>query len=267
MAMGCPGTFDLARYQVGELAPEEIRAMAEHLERCARCSERLTTMEADRRDFDGQEAARFAALMARVHGGGGAKSRDRGRNGAARHRAIIALWAGGALAAVAAVLLVLPRRPVDEERRGGLFKGRFTQQVVAKRGERQFVVQHGQALREGDALRFVVSAANPGYLSIFSVDGRRKVTPFYPATDPDQKPEPLRIRAAGRVILPQSIILDDAVGSEHIVTVYSRRPFDRPEVHRRAWSVLGAGHPERLTARALRIKGTVLLLTIQKVAP
>jgi hypothetical protein len=109
-------------------------------------------------------------------------------------------------------------------------KGTMKFQVVAKRGDHQFRVDPGAELRENDALRFVVVTDRGGWVSVFSVDSRGAVSPFYPDTEPAGDPSPLRLDRAGRHELPGSIVLDDALGPEHFVVVFSPGEFDRGEV-------------------------------------
>ncbi|MCA9672675.1 MAG: DUF4384 domain-containing protein, partial [Myxococcales bacterium] len=108
-------------------------------------------------------------------------------------------------------------------------------------------------LRAGDALRFVVTVGRRGYLAVFSVDGRRQVTSFYPQTsdDPALSKKPLRLARAGKHVLPGSVVLDDAPGREHVVVVFGLRAFDRAALARRAARLILSG--QALTAQALGV--------------
>jgi hypothetical protein len=169
------------------------------------------------------------------------------------------------VAAAAAVLVVvnLPAPPsVVEQRPEISFKGKLAVQVVAKRGDRQFMVKGGESLAENDALRFRITTAFPGYMSVLSVDGRGTVSAFYPDSAPSITPDPLRIARPGRQELPGSIVLDDAPGPEHLIVVFSKERFNRREVHRRIKQKLGRGGKVR--AADIGIDGELYQITVGK---
>ncbi len=160
---------------------------------------------------------------------------------------------GGGLAAAAALVLGVyltlggaPPKPGGDD--GIRYKGVVSVEVVAKRGDRQFRVEPGSALLENDALRFIVTTGTPGYMDLFSVDSKGRVSPFYPESEPDADPAPMTLGNAGRHVLPGSVILDDALGEEHIVLVFSEAVFDRDEVQKEIRST-GAMGPRAIIGR------------------
>jgi hypothetical protein len=107
-------------------------------------------------------------------------------------------------------------------------------EVIAKRGQRQFRVEEGAELMPDDALRFVVTVGMPGYLAVFSIDSRSRISAFYPDSDATKNAEPMLLQRKGRHELPGSIILDQVHGDECIVVAFSERPFDRSQVQQQA---------------------------------
>ena len=172
--------------------------------------------------------------------------------GRRRQSSVFSLTIAGGLAAAAALLLGLyvvlgsgPPKPADDYIQ---FKGAVSVEVVAKRGEHQIKVEQGSALIEDDALRFIVTTGSPGYLDLFSVDSTGQVSPFYPPSDPTADPSPLSLDDSGRHVLPGSVILDDAVGEEHLVLVFSITFFDRNVVQKEIRSK-GAIEPRAIIER------------------
>jgi hypothetical protein len=174
------------------------------------------------------------------------------------------LWPVAAGAAIAAGLVVAIVRPGKDAVQ---YRGEIAMRVVAKRGERQFVVHDGRELFEGDALRFVVTVGAPGYLTLFSVDGRGVVTPFYPGSDPEKDPAPLMLERAGPHELPGAVELDDAVGDEVVIAVLSAEPFSRADVHDAFRRLVVGKRAAELTAAAAGVAGDVALLRFTKPPP
>ncbi len=226
----CPSRFTLVQYLAGELQAEQREAVSRHLEQCPDCRQKLAESEANAAAYSADEEQHLEQLRQRL-------------SGEPERTPVRPTWlrlapATGALVAAAALLLFLlpaleqkPEPPAGEEIR---FKGTMAFEVVARRGNRQFRVLSGTELRNGDALRFVVTAAAPGYLTVFSLDASGNLAAFYPDSDPARDRAPLRLDRAGRHELQGSIILDDSRGDEALVIAFSAEPFDRSQVHARA---------------------------------
>ncbi len=223
----CLSRLAIAKLKTGDLEGEAKEAAVAHIEGCETCGAVLADMEANVARFEAEKGAQREKLAARLDAEGSLPSR-RGRLTSARSRGI--LGGVGIVAAAAVALFVLRTSvspPATDEIR---FKGTLSLEVVAKRAQRQFTVKEGDTLMEDDALRFVVTTGAPGYLQVFSVDAKGAVSPFYPESDPRRDPEPLSIESVGRHELPGSVILDDSVGRERIVVVFSEESFNRAEV-------------------------------------
>jgi hypothetical protein len=223
----CPSRYTLVRMLADDLPADERDALSRHLEGCEPCRQKLAEMQANADSYaaDGEEhLARLRTQLGR-----------QAERAPARPTWLRLAPAGGALAAAAAVLLFLlpalegpESRPSPDDIR---FKGTMAFEIVARRVDRQFRVQQGTELLPGDALRFVVTVSEPGYLTVFSVDASGGVSPFYPDSDPAEDGAPLALDRAGRHELEGSVILDRSRGDECLAVVFSPEPFDRSRVH------------------------------------
>jgi hypothetical protein len=260
-AAGHPSRVLLARHTANELSEAERRDLRRHLDSCAACRESLARMQADMDAFEARRARSLAGLRSRVEKAG---------------RPSLFGWtrfalSAAAVAAAALVLVVVVRagsvaEPVEPSPVAGpMYKGALGLQVYARRAAKQFRVHQGTQLTCGDELRFAVTTASPGYATVFSLDGRDRLTPFYPSSSPRRDPAPLRLSEAGRRLLPGGITLDDATGRERIVVVFAARRFDRRAVHRRAARELRRSGREKLSASSLGLSGEVVVLGIRKV--
>jgi hypothetical protein len=77
----------------------------------------------------------------------------------------------------------------------------------------------GQPLRPGDAVQFVYRAGQDGFLAILSVDGHGRTSVYYPSG-----PLAAPLQAGRPQPLPQSTILDAALGRETIHAVHCLQP-------------------------------------------
>ena len=241
--MSCPGRLVLARRALGELDAEARAEIDAHVDGCAACRALAAEIEANLDSYAKNSDAELARLAAQLP---------------RRRRAGLGWLLAPALtaAAAAALLLLWPTEEIG-------FKGAFAARVVAKRGDAQIVVRDQERLRPGDALRFVITS-DPGYLSVVLVDARGRVWPFYPDTDPEQDARPWRIEAKGRHELPGSVVLDDSLGPERIVLIFSTRVFDRAEVHRRLAGLQGTSSAASL---GLASAAVVRVVPVLKEAP
>ena len=208
----------------GDLSEKETDAVKQHAERCEKCRLVAEEMTGNIARFEADRERQFSLLMARID----TESGRPGRRIIERRRLV------GSMAAAAAVLIALSvgllRQSVTTDPDPVAFKGQFTVEVVAKRDNDQFVVRSGNVLYEDDALRFVVTTHAPGYLAVFSRDSDGKVWHYYPETDPKDDPAPMPVEAPGRHELPGSVILDDTLGNEQFVVVFSPEKFDREQL-------------------------------------
>lgn len=105
-------------------------------------------------------------------------------------------------------------------------KGGASLEVVANRAETgQFPVRPGTVLKPKDRIRFVVNTAGAKYVMVASRDGAGAFSVYYPfgaAQSGEVTP--------GHVELPKSIELDETVGNERIVAVFSQEPVEASAV-------------------------------------
>ncbi len=255
-----PSRLDLARLVSGDLPPTEAAELRARIAASPEDQARLAELQGHAAEFEQVAELQRAALRRRLEAEAATPRRQPSRWW--RPLAVLV-----PVAAAAAVVLVISHRieplatpPVEDI----AFKGQLAVHVVARRGETQFAVEPGVELAPGDALRFVVTAATPGYLTVFSVDGRGEASPFYPESAPATSAAPLRLERAGQQTLPGSVVLDEAPGPERLFVVFSPRPFERGPVHERARQLCAAGPCQTVSARALGVDGAVQLLTVSK---
>lgn len=235
----CPSRFSLVRLSIQDLSEKETKLLDAHVASCPSCQEMIENIEANRAEYEAKANAHHASLVASLESISEKKtptplSSRKERTWTSR-RALIAF---GSLAAAATIVWMLSSQLFQPGQKLGFattepgmkFKGTITFEVVAKREKRQFKVEPDAVLLPDDALRFVVNAASPGYLAVFSVDDQNHIYHFYPNTDPDENPEPLLLEEAGRHELPGSIILDAVKGYEHYIVVFSNATFDRRNI-------------------------------------
>lgn len=251
---GCPSHLLLSRFKSDDLTEDEAKRIRAHLAVCEKCRALSLSMDANIQTFLEHGDARFSSLSANIEALGPAPLRKTGFKVAA---------AGSLIAVAAAALLVfivgLPFLRDSSGENGIAFKGGMSVEIVAARGDRRFAVKDGAALFKGDAVRFVVTVDRPGYLAIFSEDRQGRITPFYPSTEPVDDSRPMALSEAGRHTLPGSIVLDDAIGKERFVVVFSEQVFDRADVLKR-----GVGAEKNLKKFTLKKGFSIQSVTVKK---
>ena len=263
--MSCPSWHLLKLHLLNVLETEQSKEVERHLENCSTCQTQAEEIRANITEFQGDKDRLWADLQERI------EQQEQGREPSRWSRLRgPALALSAAAAVVLALVLLIPdstRQHIPQKDRPPpvTAKGTLTVQVVARRGDHQFEVDTGQNLWEGDELRFTVSVSHRGYLTVFSVDSRKVVSPFYPSSRPQQDPGPLELGRPGKTTLPRSIVLDDALGREHLVCVFSRHSFLRKQVHAAVLGLIRTRGPKAVDARALGITGAVKVITIVKV--
>ena len=206
----------LAKLLAAKATDQEVQAVEAHAGGCARCRDELAGARAAGRRFAESVFPRtLPALEAR-------------RPPRRSWRLVLPL----ALAATAAVVLFVRTPPPDGPRFQP--KGEGALEVFALRGGEPFPVRDGTALRAGDRIRFGVAPGDARFVLVASVDGRGNVSVYQPSTPVAAGGEPL-------VILPDSIVLDDAPGPERVFALFSDRPVDEPAVTAALAAVGAAG--------------------------
>lgn len=187
-----------------------------HLESCPVCQKRWSELNEDKARF---EQFVFPRTLAKLEARLAAPSlMERLRAG---WKMLVPAAGAIAVASLAAAVYLggKDRTQTEDDVYIGI-KGTATLEVVAYRAESgQFPVKPGTVLRPKDKLKFVVNTAGAKYLLIASRDGAGAFTVYHPfgATQSAQV-EP------GRLELPNSIELDDVIGAERLVAVFSDAP-------------------------------------------
>lgn len=261
----CFSRFTLLRYALKEFPAEQLQRMEGHISGCEQCKSVLADAEADfgayREGWD-DHVGRLRRKMGAVDAEEDAETEAVGWPGWRWVR--MGLTGAVALAAAAVVATVFVRPPEDPGRHDVAFKGELALEIIAKRGDVQLEVTNGTLLRAGDALRFVLTTGRAGYVTVFSLDGRGAISPYYPSSNPSADPAPLRIAKPGAHELPGSQVLDDAPGEEVILTVFSTHPFLRAEMHQRLGRLARDDDTRRLQHTARELGVTVQRVRLAK---
>jgi len=114
-------------------------------------------------------------------------------------------------------------------------------------------VVDGTRLAAGDALRFVLDPTGLPYLLIASVDGAGQVSIYYPY----RGERSAQVDGRATVSVPDSIVLDQALGPERVFAVFSSEPVSADQVRQALAGTVAAGAPAIRAQRHLPIAGTV----------
>ncbi|AUX22295.1 hypothetical protein SOCEGT47_027960 [Sorangium cellulosum] len=207
---GCLSELRLDELTAGQLDAAAAQEASAHVAGCSRCSARLSEIEAAR--------ASFAASAPPLRLDRGAPA---GRAVTERRppRRWLAPAAAGALAAAAAALFFFRFHAApggrEAEISGERVKGAERIGFYVKRGGSVLPGGAGERLQPGDAIQFTYSSAEARYLVILSVDGASQASVYYPSG-----PVAARIEPGREVLLPQSTVLDDTLGTERIFGLF-----------------------------------------------
>jgi Putative zinc-finger len=194
----CISDLGLDAFRAGDLPPERVAIVEQHLEQCAQCRARRQSLDsaADaytrRADFR-EPLARAQASLAR------------------RRRSHVGVLFASAAALVVMIAVATTLAPDAEHRR----KGASSVGYYVLRDGQLFRAHAGQALRPRDRLRFTWRSDRPVYLTILSLDARGAASTYFPAPGPQQ---PLR-PSGSEVELPAAVELDDTLGLENLFVI------------------------------------------------
>ncbi|MCB9558068.1 MAG: hypothetical protein H6707_18280 [Deltaproteobacteria bacterium] len=218
--MSCARYIEFARLLSDDLDAERAASLRSHIESCERCRSQFAAISANVEDYQRIAETKRLQLVERI-------AFQRVEKRPTRARSL--LWWGPLITASAATALLLvlrlsltPSASINPQT-AVRFKGGLALQVIAKRGDRQFVVDDGARLYSGDALRFVATVDRPGQLAIVSLDAARRLSWFYPQRI---DAPPVTLGRAGSHTLSGSVILDDSRGKELLIAVFSPQPLD-----------------------------------------
>ncbi len=206
----CPSRLELSRWEA-ESPGERPADVTAHVGSCVRCGalwEELSTSRALLLGADPAETSRRAARAIL------AAARERRRPARWWRLFVPALL----VPAAAALLLVVSPRWLARSGSGGVgVKGGLVVETYYKRGNKVAVASDGQELLEGDRLRFAYTSDRTGYLTVFGVDDKERVFPYYP----EDSLAGVYAEAGARVLLPGSVELDDHQGWERVYVLWS----------------------------------------------
>ena len=216
---------DLRRLHYGELdGPEQDRIRAA-LQQEPKLADRLTNLRREEAAFRARAdiAAASAEILARL------EAPPRQPRWAAFWRPILA--AATSVALLAGLAVVLMPRPDDHRNtrtKGG--GGGPSLEMYVKDAAGVHVGRNGIRLREGDQIQFRYHAFGKRHLMVVSVDSAGIVSSLYP----EQPGSSITVEPKGVHVLEGSVILDDALGPEHIVALFSDTPLVYTDVKRAA---------------------------------
>lgn len=207
----------LRRLHFQELAGPEAEALLAEVAACPHCAARLGSLRGEAQAFlqSAHVGHESAAILARLDAPAPARRRWWARP-----------WVPALAAAVAllAVLTALPTAPTVSTTRvkgGGPGLVMFVKDAQGvRRGE------DGVHLSPGDQVQFRYEAGGHRHLFLVSIDAAGAVSPLYPETATESIP----VEPEGTHVLEGSVILDDAVGPERFVAVFSARPIPFAEL-------------------------------------
>lgn len=249
----CPSRLELSRWEAHP-EPERPAEFVSHVGGCGRCSAVLADISNARSLLLGADPA-VASLRAARNILEVARQRRR------RQRWLRFLAPVFLVPAAAALLLIA--RPAlltngAGDHRGTAIKGRLIVETYCKRGDTVFPVVEGGDFLDGDRLRFAYSNDRPGYLLIFGVDDQGKVFPYYE----EHALVGVRVDAGARVLLPDSVQLDNHRGWERIFALWAETQFTDDVVRAAVRAALSAMDSDvrRMTALDLPVEQVSMLL-------
>lgn len=198
--IGHPSPRTLERFSVGDLAGEAQHDAAAHVERCSSCRNFLEELEAARE-------ARLAAVPSERFIASVVERRDRAA--VLVRRRFRRLVLGGATLAAAAAMLVLILPPSPDIR----LKGAGIALHRNRAGDVR-VLASGDTIRAGDAMRIVLSLAQPAPVAAWFVDANGRLDNLLPAG-------PISL-VAGEHPLPGSAIVEAPCSDLQVVVAVGR---------------------------------------------
>ncbi len=197
------------------LSSTDLKAAEAHLATCTECKQQWAELSEDSQKFSQYV---FPRTVAKV------EARLAPQSFFDRFKLAFVLPALGlATAAVIGVVLLKTPPVVEDENYIGLKGAKPSLEVFALRADSQlFKVKEGAALKAGDKIRFIVGPGTAQYLLIGSQDAKGEFSVFHPfGAEQSQKLDPAGPR---RVEVPGSVELDDTVGQERLIAVFSNEP-------------------------------------------
>ena len=203
--------FELVSYFVGDCDDETRARVTEHLKSCLECNRKLEQLKKERAEF--LQAHPFESL--------GARARAKQKSIASQFAPVYALAA--MLALVVGLSLVLrPREREDTYR----MKGATGIAMFVKAGEDRAEKRTRHVYYPGEYIQIEYSCAEADKLILLSIDSAGAISMYYP-TEGDTS---VVVPKGQNMPLPNSILLDDYIGRELFVAVFSKQPLFLPLV-------------------------------------
>jgi hypothetical protein len=265
---GCSSDLQLERLLVDELGPGGERdALVTHLRTCARCQARRDELAAapaltlaDLASPSSNTGSNDSWLPPAPLAAAWPPAREKPR------RARAGLFVGFAAAGLAAVLLLLPRRAEVPQTRT---KGAAARLEMVARGAdgRVFSVFEGTPLRQGDAVRFVVTTATTAHVAVVGLDAAGGVTIHFPPAKPASDAHASGPLPPGTHTLPGSVVLDATMGDERFVALACAAPVAREVLERAGARALIAASGRPADTGPLEVPCEQAGLSVRKVTP
>jgi hypothetical protein len=189
-----------------------------HIDGCELCKKRWAELNEDKARFEQYVFPRTVGkLEERLN------NPSFGERFSLNWRTLVPIF-GSVLAASLAVSVYLggrDRTKTEDDVYIGVKGGASLEVVAARPDNAQFTVRPGTVVHPKDKLRFVVNTAGAKYVMVASRDGAGTFSVYYPF-GAQQSGEV----TPGHVELPKAVELDDVVGTERLVAVFSEEPVE-----------------------------------------
>lgn len=260
-----PSSLALDQLVAGNLGPDE-QGVARHVEACPRCERKVEQLTAQYQQFL-RRLPSPEALEAAVGQRPAAASPGRWPW---QRLALVGALSAATAAMVALLPLELdraPGQPGGAPRSQDRIKGQSILQLSVRRGAASFPFK-AQPLQAGDRLGLRYTSARR-YLLLLSLEQSGKGTAL--VQDP-QRQQSLAITPGKQLRLDQGVLLDDYLGQERLVALFSDTPLRVPRVLRlvsRRFKALGPAERAALRLGRLPLPADQLswLITKQQVRP
>jgi hypothetical protein len=246
----------IERYAAGELSGEAARAVETHLKSCAGCSTRYAQIQKDRGEF------------LRVHPFDDLRAAGAvGMSGELWYERFMHLLGVPVLRPVlipVCIALLVGIMIIPFTGNKGLIHTSSLSDVRYKgsAGPLSYLYKRNGIVYEsapddvfaaGDKIQLFYDSREEQYLSLFSVSLSGEVSFYHP--DKNSVSGSIRTGVGNRLAWPVSIELDSSAGSELVVALYSKKPFDTAQI--RQW-VAGLSSPGRsLAALEKAVQGSL----------
>ncbi len=239
--------FELVSYFVGDCDSETRARVAKHLTTCLECNRKLEQLKRERTEF--LQAHPFESFASRAQA--------RRRSSALQVGPVYALAA--TLVLVVGLSIVLrPRQKAEAFR----VKGASGIALFVKSGEESVEKRADNVYHPGEYVQITCSCAEADKLILLSIDEAGGISTYFPA----QGDTSVAVAKGQNVPLPNSILLDDYLGKELFVAVFSRQPLYVPAV----LETIRGAYKEKPDLEALSIavpNGEVRTILITKAGP